>query len=101
MHVVRAPLRYAASKISGPKPDDLWTSPGWSGDLERSTVEHILHQMQSGLRTRALRWQVRFDHEPLATILSSLGLIPDRVQIYVLKLDRPYGDLFENFSATT
>ncbi|HEY2826927.1 MAG TPA: GNAT family N-acetyltransferase [Pirellulales bacterium] len=101
MHVVREPVRYAASKISGPKPDDLWTSPGWSGELSRSTVEHILHQMQRGFRTRTLRWQVRFDHEPLARMLSSLGLVPDRVQIHVLKLDRAYGDLFENYSATT
>jgi lipid II:glycine glycyltransferase (peptidoglycan interpeptide bridge formation enzyme) len=50
---------------------------------------------------RSLRWQVRFDHEPLAIILSSLGLVYRRVQIHVLKLDRDYGDLFEHYHATT
>lgn len=100
MHVVKTPLHYASWKLSGPRSNDLWTSPGWTGELSCSTVKHILDQLR-GLRTRSLQWQVRFDHEPLAIILSSFGLISTRVQIHVLKLDRGHGYLFENYSATT
>ncbi len=100
MHVVKTPMRYASCKISGPRAHDLWTSPGWTGELSRLTVEAILRQL-TGVRTRSIRWQVRFDHEPLAIILTSLGLIHSRVKIHVLKLDRDYDDLFGQYNATT
>jgi hypothetical protein len=100
MHMVKAPLRYASWTISGPRAHDLWTSPGWTGELSHFTVEHILDQLR-GIRTRSLQWQVRFDHQPLADILSTLGLAHSRVQIHILKLDRDYGSIFERYSSTT
>ncbi len=99
MHVVKAPLRYASWKLSGPRANDLWTSPGWTGELNRSTVEDILQQMK-GMRTRSLQWQVRFDHEALANILSSLGLVQTRVQIHILRLVGSYAYLFDHYNAT-
>ena len=100
MHLVKTSMRYGLWNISGPKADDLWASPGWTGELSQMTVKQILHQLRV-MRTKWLRWQVRFDHEPLAIILSSLGLAHKRVQIHVLRLDKGYGDLFEHYHATT
>lgn len=100
MHMVKEPLNYGSWTISGPRAHDLWTSPGWVGELRRGTVEHLLHQLK-GLRTRSLQWQVRFDHEPLAIILSALSLAHNRVQIHVLNLNHDYDVLFGNYSAST
>ena len=98
MHVVRKPQRYGIYDISGPHSHDLWTSPGWTGELSRHTVQHILDQL-TGLRTRSLEWQVRFDHEPLAFLLSSLGLVHNRVPVAILDLDSEHERIFARYSA--
>ena len=100
MYLVKTPLNYGSCRISGPRAHDLWASPGWSGELTRSTVDGILRQLR-GTRTRSLHWQVRFDHEPLTAMLKSLGLVGRPVQIHVLALDREYDALLAGYSATT
>src|SRR5262245_15700344 len=71
-------------------PHGLYASPGWEHRLERSTLKGILHALR-GFRTRKFTWTVRFDHEPLATGLASLGLKYHRESIHqVLPLDPNY-----------
>ncbi len=78
---------------------DFYTSPGWVGELERSTLEGILRNITT-LRTRSFVWYVRFDHEPLALGLSSLGLLSERSSARVLYLQDGYERVFSGYSAT-
>lgn len=80
-------------------PFGLYASPGWNGHLERSTVDGILHSLM-GLRTRGFVWNVRFDHEPLAAALVSLGLRFERVPTRVVHLGQGYDQVFARYSAT-
>ena len=101
MHLVKTPMRYGSFQISRAQARRSLDKPWLDRPAQTPrTVEHILDQL-TGLRTRSLLWQVRFDHEPLALILCSLGLIHDRVQVHVLNLDRDYSQLFARYNATT
>ena len=100
MYMVKQFARYGTYRLSCGRSQDLWTSPGWTGELSRDTVQHILHQL-IGARTRSLQWQVRFDHEPLAKILISSGLWHRLVPIRVVDTDREYERVFAQYSATT
>jgi len=100
MHLLKSDRRYGLYYISsGPLPA-FTTSPGWQGQLSRATVKDILDQL-TGVRTRSLRWRVRFDHEPLALMLNSLGLFcHDRKRMQVLELDRDHSRVFARYNAT-
>ena len=80
-------------------PMGLYASPGWDGQLHRFTLEGILHKIMT-FRTRRFVWNVRFDHEPLATGLSLLGLKSERVSTQVLPLKSEYDHVFADYSAT-
>jgi ubiquinone/menaquinone biosynthesis C-methylase UbiE len=99
MYVVKTLLKYASYTISAGRSDDLWTSPGWTGTLDRSTVQTIIDQL-SGVRMRSLHWQVRFDHEPLARTLDSLGLVHSLVPIHILNLERDHERVFARHNPT-
>jgi SAM-dependent methyltransferase len=77
----------------------FWTSPGWTADLDRSTVEQILKQVQP-LRARSLLWQVRFDHDALAGTLRSLGLNYSQLPVCVLDLDGGHERVFARYNAS-
>jgi SAM-dependent methyltransferase len=74
-------------------------SPGWIGDLDQSTVNHILAQLQR-VRARSLEWKVRFDHEPLAVALTSMGLSHSRVPVHILDLEGDHDQVFSRYSPT-
>jgi SAM-dependent methyltransferase len=76
-----------------------WTSPGWIGELDRSTVEYILRQLR-GARLRSWLWQVRFDHEALARALLSFGVRYTRFPIYILDLESDYERVFARYDST-
>lgn len=99
IYVVETRHWYQLRSISSGYAGDFFLSPGWVGELERSTLERILAQL-AGPRTR-LRWNVRFDHEPLANGLASLGLPYRREPNYVLLLGRDYEQVFAGYSAAT
>jgi hypothetical protein len=99
LYACQTPARYCSRYVSL-APLGLCASPGWIDHLERSTVERIVHCL-AVLRTRRFIWNVRFDHEPLATALASLGLSLERVPTRVVHLDKDYDDVFAGYSATT
>ena len=99
MHMVKGTMRYGTYSLSCGQSQNLWTSPGWIGELSRATVQDILNQL-IGIRTRSLLWQVRFDHEQLANMLLALGLRHRRIPIQVVETDRDYDQVFANYSAT-
>jgi CelD/BcsL family acetyltransferase involved in cellulose biosynthesis len=80
-------------------PVGLYASPGWNGQLERATLEAILRRLMT-FRTRGFVWNVRFDHEPLAAGLSSVGLKFERISTHVLPLKQDYEQVFAGYSAT-
>src|SRR5215813_8828846 len=99
IYVIETLHWYGLRSVSSGYAGDFFLSPGWEGELERSTLEQILAQLM-GLRTR-VRWNVRFDQEPLAAGLTSLGLPFQRQPNYVLPLGQDYERVFAGYSATT
>jgi hypothetical protein len=99
MYVIETLHWYGLRSVSSGYAVDFFLSPGWEGELERSTLEQILAQLV-GLCTR-VRWNVRFDQEPLAAGLTSLGLPFQRQPNYVLPLGQDYERVFAGYSATT
>jgi hypothetical protein len=53
-----------------------------------------------GFCTLGFEWNVRFDHEPLARGLESLGFVPQRRATHVLPLRPDYHEVFAGFNAT-
>lgn len=98
MYAIQTNSRYRSRYLQlGPM--GLYASPGWTGSLEGSTLKGILGSLMS-LRTRGFVWNVRFDHEPLATGLSLLGLKSERVSTQVLLLNAIYDRVFADYSTT-
>jgi lipid II:glycine glycyltransferase (peptidoglycan interpeptide bridge formation enzyme) len=81
-------------------PFGLFASPEWENELEKSTLKKILDRLL-GIKTKKLLWHVRFDHQPLATGLISLGLKFDTSHTHVLDLDKDYENTFTNYSSST
>jgi hypothetical protein len=81
-------------------PQGFYASPGWEGELDTSTLRAILSGLK-GARTVSVVWNVRFDQEPLAAGLASLGLRSRRSSAHVLDLRPGYDKLLAGFSATT
>ena len=77
-------------------PMGLFGSPGWDGDLEESTLSGILRRLLD-IRTLSLKWNVRFDHGPLASGLSKFDAEPMRVPTHVLSLSGGYGRVHARF----
>jgi len=98
MYAIQTSSAYGQRHISL-APNGLYASPGWDGQLERSTLDGILHSL-TGFRTRGFIWNVRFDHEPLAAGLASLGLGFQRTSTQVVDLSKDYERVFAGFSAT-
>jgi hypothetical protein len=80
-------------------PAGRYASPGWVGELECSTLQGILDRLK-GFRTRQFVWNVRFDHEPLAAGLISLGLRFRRTTTHVLHLEQDYEHIFAGYTST-
>lgn len=99
MYALRTPLPHRCWYVEL-APYCLNASPGWNGPLEPATIKSVLKRLQ-GVRIRQFLWNVRFDHEPLASGLMALGLKPERVSTHVLYLDRPYEETVSRYSATT
>lgn len=98
LHASQTPAPYCSRYVSL-APFGLYASPGWNGHLELSTVEGVVQSLM-GPRTRGFVWNVRFDHEPLAVALVSLGLTCERVPTRVLHLKQDYEHVFAGYSAT-
>jgi hypothetical protein len=79
---------------------DFCLSPGWRGQLERSTLEGILRGLMR-LRTRRFAWHVRFDHAELAAGFQSLGLASEPSPTQVIYLEGDYERVFAGYNATT
>jgi GNAT acetyltransferase-like protein len=80
-------------------PHYLPASPGWNEQLDKPTLAGILAQLMTP-RTRSFTWNVRWDHEPLAEGLASLGLRFERTLSEVLALARDYEQTFGRYNAT-
>jgi len=76
-----------------------YASPGWENYLEQSTVRGVLDRLR-GVRTTKIVWNVRFDHQPLAAVLESLGLEPVSIPTHVLHLQEDYDMVFAGYNAT-
>ena len=99
MYGVQTPESYGLRSVSlGPA--SLYASPGWDDPLELPTLTGILDQIM-GIRTTRFTWNVRFDHEPLAAGLKSLGIEFQLSPTHVLYLDRDYERIFAAYHATT
>lgn len=68
-------------------PFGLFASPEWENELNQSTLKRILDRLL-GIKTKQLIWQVRFDHQLLATSLISLGLKFETSHTHVLDLKK-------------
>src|SRR5262245_1172227 len=99
MYALQVPSRYG-SRYLWLAPYDLHASPDWVGRLDLSTVQGIVARLR-GIRTRRFVWNVRFDHEPLAAALTSLGFKSEHTYSYVVDLDHDYEQVFAAYSATT
>lgn len=98
MYAIQSPMRYWLRRLPLVR-SDFFLSPGWVGQLDRSTMERILAVLM-GIRTRSFVWNVRFDHEPLATGLDSFGLAAERVSTQVVSLSDGYDRVFAGYNAT-
>lgn len=98
MYAIKLPERYGTRYV-WPIRRDFCLSPGWEGQLESSTLKHMLRELMS-LRTRSFVWNVRFDHEPLAVGLVSLGLTFERESTRVIYLHEGYERVFGGYNAT-
>lgn len=99
VYTIQTAQRYWRNTISSGHSDDFCLSPGWDGQLERHTLEGILKFLMRP-RTSGFLWKVRFDHEPLAAGLTSLGLGVHRQSIHVLHLRHDYEHIFAAYNAT-
>jgi lipid II:glycine glycyltransferase (peptidoglycan interpeptide bridge formation enzyme) len=98
MYAVETPVAFGLRNIEL-APWGFYASPGWAGRLEQSTLKRIMNQL-TGLRTRHLFWNVRFDQEPLAAGLAALGLKAERSSTHVLRLHRDHEQVFAGYNAT-
>ena len=98
MYCIQTPAGFGTRSVSAGHPD-LYSSPGWEGVLERETVEGILKQIRQW-PTRRLIWRVRFDHQPLAQILQSCGLLSRRQVTQVIHLQQSYETTLRGYSAS-
>jgi lipid II:glycine glycyltransferase (peptidoglycan interpeptide bridge formation enzyme) len=81
-------------------PFGLYGSPGWEGQLEIATLENIINKFKKYL-TAVFVWNVRFDHQPLADGLNSLGLKYQRTSTHILLLQQNYEAVFANYNSST
>jgi hypothetical protein len=81
-------------------PFGLYSSPGWTGELEQATIHAILGELRRK-RTVRFTWDVRFDHEALAAALTDAGLSPARTSTHVISLDGGYDAVFSRYNRTT
>lgn len=81
-------------------PHGLYASPGWQGQLEPSTLKGI-HDRLTEFWTRSFTWNVRFDQQPLADGLISLGYNFQHTSTHVLYLGKDYEHIFTGYSSTT
>lgn len=80
-------------------PFGQYASPNWENELERSTLQKILKCL-TGIRTREFTWNVRFDQEPLAKGLISLGLQFLPTPTHILDLNNDYQNIFAGYSSS-
>jgi predicted N-acyltransferase len=99
MYAVQAPQRYGSRVVPSVR-QDFYLSPGWNGELQRSTLQRILRILMT-FRTRSFTWHVRFDHQPLAMALASFDLSVERIPTQVAYLHDGYESVFARYSATT
>lgn len=99
MHIVGKRGRFGLTDLSSGSSDDFSLSPGWAGELEPSTVASILKSMRT-IRTRSIKWVVRFDQEPLARALQSHGLSHRRMPVHILPLGQDHEAVFALHNAT-
>jgi len=98
MYAIQTPIHYWWRRVAL-APCGLYWSPGWDGQLEPETLKAIVAKLQ-GVRILGFDWAVRFDHEPLAVGLQSLGLEARRVPTHVLALQPDYEQVFAGYNAT-
>jgi len=98
MYATASPASYRSRYVSL-APFGLFASPAWEGELERSTLEHILRQLR-GPRTRGFAWTVRCDHAALAHGLESFGIPHRRAATHILRLKHGYESVASGYSAT-
>jgi len=98
MYATWAPAPYQSSYVSL-APFSLYASPGWDGELERTTLERILRRLRRA-RTRGFTWTVRFDHTELARGLRSFEMPLEQVATHVLQLGPGYPRVASSYSAT-
>lgn len=80
-------------------PFSLCASPGWEGELQRITLEHIIRRLRR-VTTRAFVWTVRFDHSALARALHSFNIPFQQTTTHVLPLESGYVRTASGYSAT-
>lgn len=69
-------------------------------DRSRDSTSDLVGQLRT-MRTLGFDWNVRFDHQDLASGLAECGLKSVEWTTHVLYLDRCYDALFRNFHAST
>ena len=79
-------------------PFGLPAYPAGAGQLQE-TIPTLLRQLKTP-RTTGFEWNVRFDHNDLAKQLDDSGLTRIEGTTHVLRIDRPYDNLFRGFSET-
>jgi predicted N-acyltransferase len=80
-------------------PFGLYAYPSGSLPLE-DAIPDLVSQLQS-FTTLQFRWNVRFDHHCLATLLKRRGLTCFEASTHVLRFNNPYEEVFKDYSATT
>jgi lipid II:glycine glycyltransferase (peptidoglycan interpeptide bridge formation enzyme) len=80
-------------------PAGLYASPGWSGELDSTTLRAIVDRLRSP-RTSRFVWNVRFDQEALANGLGDLGIPSRRTSTHVLSLTEDYDRVFAGYHDT-
>ena len=96
MYAVQSLDKYRRRTISL-APCGQYASPDWEDELEQSTLQKILGQL-TGIRTNKFTWNVRFDHQPLANGLASLGLKFQSHSTHVLDIEQDYEGIFKNYN---
>ena len=54
MYMIRTPLTFARYQVSGPRAHDLWTSPGWIGELKAGEMIADMLRQIKGLRVESV-----------------------------------------------
>ena len=80
-------------------PFGQYASPNWENELELSTLQGILRCL-TGIRTKEFIWNVRFDQEPLANGLVTLGLKFVHSSTHVLDLEKDYERIFASYNSS-